>query len=613
MCGISGFSNFNINLLDNFDVLVKMNKTLEKRGPDEEGYYKHKNVLLGHRRLTIIDPDGGKQPMTKNINGFKYTIVYNGEIYNSEELRKRLLDEGYLFNGYSDTEVILTAYICFKERCVEFLNGIFAFCIFDEERNSIFLVRDQLGVKPLFYSLKDNYLIFGSEMKTIIAHPLVSSLVDREGILDLLSIGPARSLGEGIFKDINEIPPAHYLYFSKDKIYLKEYWKLDCCIHNKGFEETRDELFYMLQDVVKKQMVSDRGLFSFLSGGIDSSAICSIAAMELKKQNRTLDTFTVDYVDYDKDFIANEFEITGDKYFVKIVDEKIKSNNRTILINNEDLFYALEESLNFSDIPSMADIDSSLYLFCKDVSKYGVVGLSGECADEIFGGYPWYMNKLDLELKDFPWNRFTQNRKQLFNSKINSLDFDSHIKNRFDETLGKVEYLDTDSEFDKTIRKMTMLNVKWFMVTLLNRKDRMSMANSLEIRVPFADKNLVNYAYNIPSHIKFYNGREKGILREACRYILPNSVIDRKKSPYPKTQSRIYRDLVCKELSNIVDDKSNPIHEIINLSEIKELILSRGESYTKPWFGQLMRGPQLMAYLIQLNMWMKKYNININF
>ena len=611
MCGITGFSNFKKNVEIEFDNIIKMNDCLVHRGPDDYGYYKHKHAILGHRRLSIVDPEGGKQPMTRRINHFNYTIVYNGEIYNTDLIRKDLINKGYNFSTYSDTEVVLISYIHYKEKCLDFLNGIFAFSIFDEKRKSIFIARDHLGVKPIFYSIKNDYLIFASEMKSILKHPIISNKVSKEGIMDLLSLGPSRSLGSGIFKDIHEIPPAHYLYVSENEVILKEYWKLTAKKHESNVLETKEELIYLLENIIKSQMVSDRDLFGFLSGGIDSSLICSILSNELKKQNKRLDTFTVDYVDYDKDFISNEFEVTKDKDFVKIVNDKIKSNNRIITINNEDLFYYLDKSLDASDIPSMADIDTSLYLFCKGVKQYGTVGLSGECADEIFGGYPWYLNERDLALDTFPWSRFLDLRKKLFNDSIKNLDFESYVKNKFDETLKNISYLDSDSEFDISIRKMTLLNIKWFMVTLLNRKDRMSMANSLEIRVPFADKDLVEYAYNIPSKIKFINGREKGILREVSRKYLSNTVVDRKKSPYPKTQSLVYRDLVCEELKKILENKSNPIFELIDKKSVTELVESKGASYTKPWFGQLMRGPQLIAYLIQLNMWLKRYNVDI--
>ncbi len=610
MCGITGFSNFKKDIDDEFNYIVCMSKSLIHRGPDSHNYYRNKNVIFAHRRLSIVDPIGGSQPMTRVHNGFKYTIVYNGEIYNTKYLKDKLIKEGYDFSSYSDTEIILFSYIHYKEDCVNLLNGIFAFAIFDEQKQNIFVARDHLGVKPLFYSTKDDYFIFASEIKALLRHPMVTSVVSKEGLLDILSLGPSRSPGQGIFKDIKEVPPAHYLIVSKNEIHIREYWRVKAYEHKLSVADTSERLIELLEEIIKNQMISDRKIFGFLSGGIDSSLICSVLCNELGKKGEILDTFTVDYVDYDKDFKSNEFEINGDKEFVKIINDKIKSNNRIIVINNQDLFYFLEDSLIASDIPTMADIDSSLYLFCREVKNYGTVGFSGECADEIFGGYPWYLDKVDLNMKTFPWSRFSGERKKLFNGFVNEMDFDSYIKYRFDETFKNFSYLDSDSESDIAIRRMTLLNIKWFMVTLLNRKDRMSMANSIEIRVPFADKNLVEYAYNIPSRIKFFNMREKGILREASRKFLPNVIVDRKKSPYPKTQSSLYTDLVCEKMKSILSDKSNPIFELINEKNIKELVDSRGMSYNKPWFGQLMRGPQLIAYLIQLNMWMEKYNVN---
>ena len=611
MCGITGFSNFKRNIDGEYETLVNMNNALVHRGPDGYGYFSNKNVMFGHRRLSIVDLSGGAQPMSKIHNGKTYTIVYNGEIYNTENIKNDLMNFGYEFETYSDTEVVLTSYIHYKEKCLKHLNGIFAFSIFDEERKCVFMARDHLGVKPLFYSIKNDYLIFSSEIKGMLKHPLINRFIDEQGLLELLSLGPSRSLGGGIFKDVKEVPPAHYLYFSNDKIFMEKYWDLEAREYTLDLNDTVSELSFILENIVVNQMVSDRKILGFLSGGIDSSLICSIMSKELKKQNKILNTFTVDYVDYDKDFKENEFEVSKDKDFAFLVSESIGSHNEIITIKNEDLFYNLDKSLYASDIPSMADIDTSLYLFCKGVRKFGVVALSGECADEVFGGYPWYLNN-DMKFNSFPWSRFSSLRKNLFNDKIKKFDFDSYIESEVNETLKDIKVLDSDSFLDVSIRKMTLLNIKWFMVTLLNRKDRMSMANGLEVRVPFADKNLIEYAYNIPSKMKFLNGREKGILREVSKNFLPEVVVNRKKSPYPKTQSKIYTDLVCMELNKILKNKNNPIFQLINESEVRKLVETRGESYTKPWFGQLMRGPQLIAYLIQLNNWIERCNVNIN-
>lgn len=252
MCGITGFSNFKKNIMGEFERVVLMNESLTHRGPDSSGYYKHNHVLFGHKRLSIVDPSGGVQPMSRVIGGFKYTIVYNGEIYNTEIIRKNLIEKGYEFSSYSDTEVVLISYIFYKEKCVEYLNGIFAFSIFDERRNCVFMARDHLGVKPLFYSIKDNYLIFSSEIKAMLKHPLISSKVSKEGILDLLSLGPSRSPGEGIFKDIKEVPPAHYLWFFEDKVILKEYWKLHAREHRLNEKVSRFRINFYDRKCYKK-------------------------------------------------------------------------------------------------------------------------------------------------------------------------------------------------------------------------------------------------------------------------------------------------------------------------------------------------------------------------
>ena len=205
MCGIAGIINFKKNISNDKDVLENMVNTLIKRGPDSFGYYYSPNVLLGHRRLVVVDPKGGIQPMTKTLNGYKYTIVYNGELYNTEDLRKELINNGFKFESYSDTEVLLTSYMCFGSDCVNKLNGIFAFAIYDEKNNIVLLARDSMGVKPLYYTVKNNTFIFGSEIKTLLAHPYVEAKIDKDGLTELFALGPSIVPGSGVYKDIKEV------------------------------------------------------------------------------------------------------------------------------------------------------------------------------------------------------------------------------------------------------------------------------------------------------------------------------------------------------------------------------------------------------------------------
>ena len=611
MCGIAGWVNFSESLKSNSKIIKKMTDILERRGPDSEGIYESENELLGHRRLIVVDPEGGEQPMIKIINGNKYVLVYNGELYNTEELRKSLLEEGYFFDSYSDTEVLLMSYIAWGVNCIKKFNGIFAFAIYDEEKEQVFLARDQMGVKPLFYSINNKNIIFASEIKAILANPMVKAQIDREGITELFALGPAVVPGKAIYKNILEIAPANCLLISKENIKVWEYWKVTLEENKETVEEAAEHVRLLLFDAIKRQLVGDVPICTFLSGGLDSSAISAIAAEEFRNRGKILNTYSIDYKDNEKYFKSSLFQPTSDKYWAFRVAEFIKSNHKNVVLNHKDLVLALKESTLARDLPGMADVDSSLLLFCKEIRKNFVVSLSGECADEIFGGYPWYTNEEMLNAKTFPWSRAVGMRKSILNEKIKKFNIEECAEYEYLKTLKEVPHFENEDKKIYRMKEMFYLNLKWFMVNLLNRKDRCSMYNSLEVRVPFADIRIVEYAFNLPAEIKLLHGREKGILRKALEGVLPEDVVYRKKSPYPKTHNPIYTEMVCKEMNKILSDNNSPILEIIDKKVVKEIVDTEGKSYTTPWFGQLMTGPQLIAYLIQLNIWMKEYNVNI--
>lgn len=607
MCGIVGWIHSSENLLPYTLMIHKMMDTLSYRGPDACGSFVHKHALLGHRRLIVIDPEGGVQPMSKSVGNNQYTLIYNGELYNTEELRKELKDFGYSFYSYSDTEVLLTAYMHWKEDCVKHFNGIFAFCVFDQQNNKAFLARDHLGVKPLFYSQKGSSLIFASEIKALLAHPYIQAELDEEGLMELMALSPATDLGSGVFKNIFEVPPAHTLSFSDGRIALKEFWTLEARENKESFEDIVDHTKTLLVDAIKRQLISDVPICTFLSGGLDSSFISAVASQYVNE----LKTFSVDYKDNAKFFQSSYYQPNSDEYYIDVMHKFLKSNHTNIILFQSDLVDSLEEAVVARDLPAMADIDSSLFLFCKEIRKHSTVALSGECADEIFGGYPWFTNKEDLYGDTFPWSKSVGYRKHILNDSYKKLPIGEYVRSKFKDTLAKVSRLDDDSIEDIKIREMTYLNIKWFMLTLLNRKDRMSMRTSLEVRVPFADYRLVEYAYNIPAQYKMLAGREKGLLREAMKDFLPKEITERKKSPYPKTHHPQYTNLVRRKLTKIVEDKNSPVLNVIDVAYVKEIIASSGNNFKVPWYGQLMTGPQIMAFLIQMDFWLREYNVKI--
>ena len=610
MCGIAGIIDFQNDLREGKCAIEAMTDTLKLRGPDGVGYYEDRHVLFGHRRLIVVDPQGGQQPMAKRVGGHEYVIVYNGELYNTEELRAQLKEHGFDFDSYSDTEVLLSAYICWGAACVHRLNGIFAFAVYDLSRHEVFLARDPLGVKPLFYALRGHTFVFGSEIKTLLAHPLIDPVVDRQGLTELFALGPATPPGSAIYKDVKELPAAHCLTVSENGVTLSEYWKPEVTDFDEDAETAAEHLRALFDDCVRRELFADVPLCSFLSGGLDSSAIAAVAADEFKQHGRVLDTYSIDYVDNDKYFKVSLFQPTSDEQWARKAAGCIGSRHHSIVLGHAELASALRDSVTARDLPGMADIDSSLYLFCREIRKDNVVALTGECADELFGGYPWYTHPEMIYLDTFPWSRFVSDRSSVLNKGL-GLDIDGCVRENYLGTLRQVPHAEHESRLEHRMRELFYLNIRWFMANLLTRKDRMSMSNSLEVRVPFADYRLVEYAFNLPPEIKLLEGREKGLLRKAVSSLLPDDIVWRKKSPYPKTHNPVYTDIVCKMMNDVLADPSSPILEIIDREKVKEIVDSRGESYKTPWYGQLMTGPQLIAYLVQVDFWLRRYNVQL--
>lgn len=613
MCGFVGIVNLKKNISDKKQVILNMNNTLSQRGPDECGYYSEDNVLLGHRRLIVIDPDGGKQPMTYLYQGNTYTIVYNGQLYNTSELREELKQNGFNFDSHSDTEVLLKSYVYFKENVVHKINGIFAFAIWDSKNKTLFMARDHFGVKPLYYTFINNNLVFASEIKSILKFPEITAKLDRQGICELFGVGPAHTAGTTVFKNIYELKPANSLIYNEDGIHIHQYWKLRSKPHKDSLGKTCETVRYLLEDSIKRQLVSDVPLCTFLSGGLDSSIITLYAANYCKETGLSpLDTYSIDYVDNDKNFIKTDFQPNSDNFYIDLMCKKLNTNHHTVVLDTPELANALEDAMIARDFPGMADVDSSLLLFCKNVKNDATVTLTGECTDEIFGGYPWFFREDALRSGTFPWSIAIDERQQLLNPYISKkINLKEYIDYRYNESLSNIEILDEDSFETAEKRKISHLTLNWFMQTLLDRSDKMGMYNGFEIRVPFCDYRLAEYVWNIPWEMKALNGREKGLLRYIMKDILPSEIIDRKKSPYPKTWNPTYLKKVKEMLTKIMEDKNAPINHLLNREYILDILNTDGKAFTRPWFGQLMTGPQLIAYLCQVNMWLERYHPNI--
>ncbi len=628
MCGIVGYVNYKKDISNSKNILINMNNTLSKRGPDEEGYFIRKHIAIAHKRLIVIDPEGGKQPMVSVSNkstisstsskmtvyfNSTYIISYNGQIYNTKELRKTLEENGFTFDGHCDTEVLLKSYIYYGKNVVKHLNGIYAFAIWDSQKEELFMARDHFGVKPLFYTMQNNSFIFASEIKAIFQYPGVQKILDSQGISELFGIGPSHTPGTTIFNNIYELKPAHFLIFNRSGIYIEKYWSLKSEPHTENFTQTCEHLEYLLKDSITRQLVSDVPLCTFLSGGLDSSIITKFASDYCKQNNLPpLNTYSVDYVDNDKNFVKSDFQPNSDNYYINLMVSKLGTNHHSIILDTPELADTLYDAMIARDMPGMADVDSSLLLFCKNVKPSATVSLTGECADEIFGGYPWFFREDALISKTFPWSIAITERQTLLNPSISKrINLKEYIDFRYNQSLKNVEILDTDSKETAEKRKISYLTLNWFMQTLLDRSDRMAMYNGFELRVPFCDYRLAQYVWNIPWEIKALNGREKGLLRYISRKFLPPEIVDRKKSPYPKTHNPTYLAKVKSMLTDIMSNPKAPINYLLNREYILNILETDGKAFSRPWFGQLMTGPQLMAYLCQVNMWLEKYQPEI--
>ena len=604
MCGISGM----IGLESGERTIEKMLATMGRRGPDSSGSYRNAEAVLLHSRLAVIDLQGGRQPMALHFGGENYVIVYNGEVYNTEELRRELLRSGHSFLSHSDTEVVLHAYAQYGEECVQHINGIFAFAVWEERRKRLFLARDRIGVKPLFYSQPGNGLLFASEIKTILAHPSVNARLDADGARQLILLGPGRIPGSGVLKDIREVEPGCCGYYDNGKLTLKQYWKLRDREHTDSFSETCDYVRFLVTDAIRRQMVSDVPIGTFLSGGLDSSIITAVCARELESRGEVLQTFSVDYLNNDLYFQANAFQPNSDNDYITLMQRSFGTCHHWSVLTPEDLVNALEAGTIARDLPGMADVDFSLLVFSGDIRRKVKVALSGECADEIFGGYPWYRDPEVRSQTGFPWARNTSLRTEFLQPGLQP-GAEDFVMEEYTRTCRESDILPGTGPRERRMKEMVNLNFRWFMQTLLDRKDRMSMYHGLEVRVPFCDYRIAEYLYGVPWEMKDYRGREKGLLRKAMEGLLPEKVLYRKKSPYPKTFDPAYEQLVSSRLRQLLTEDS-PLWHLIR-REAAENLLSMESPW--PWYGQLMRRPQTIAYLLQLDFWLRHYHVEYTF
>lgn len=616
MCAIAGIVNFNENMLMN-EAFSRLNAremalVMTNRGPDSHGEWVGEHAAFSHCRLAVIDVENGAQPMKITVEGHEFVICYNGELYNAKELRRELEGFGYHFSTACDTEVLLLSYIHYGVTCAEKLNGIFAFAVWDSMRQQVFLCRDRFGVKPLFYTVQGDKLLFASEIKGLLAYPSVKAEVDKEGLCELFAMSPARTAGLGVFKDIFELKSANSMIISRNGTKIFPYWSLKSSEHTDSYDDTVEKVRELLQDAIRRQLVSDVPIGTLLSGGLDSSIITAVAASEQEKKGHTLSTYSFDYVDNDKFFKSTDFQPDADAPWAERVAKERRTEHTVLKCSLDDLSELLYPALYCKDLPGMADVDASLYYYCREIKKRHTVLLSGECSDEIFGGYPWFQDKNAFEREHFPWCYDLSLRKSVLKREVaRTLDLDGYSKRRYLDSVAETPTLESDTPSEARRREISYLNIVWFMSNLLDRKDRMSMASGLEVRVPFCDYRLVEYVWNVPWEYKNRGNIPKSLLRQAAKGLLPNDVLYRKKSPFPKTHNPSYEKAVKLRLKEVISDPNTPLTALCDKTALRKLADGGLSDYGKPFFGQLMAMPQFIGYLLQVDEWFRHYKVRI--
>jgi asparagine synthase (glutamine-hydrolysing) len=613
MCGIYGWIDWEKDLTCQGSIVERMADTLCHRGPDSQGQWLSPRAALAHRRLEIIDPVGGGQPMIYRVGDRLYAIAYNGEIYNFRELRHELEGLGHTFHTHSDTEVLLHTYAEWGEACVKRLNGIFAFGLWDEQQQRLLLARDHLGVKPLYYAQRGSAILFGSELKALLAHPLVKPEIDAQGLTELFSF--RHTPGSGIYRDVYELRPAHLALCDRNGMHFSRYWSLQSAPHTDDLPTTAEHIRTLLEDIVRRQLISDVPVVAMLSGGLDSSGLTALAANEFRHEGKQFHTYSIDFVESAQHFQSSAIRPSLDAPWVKRVSEYAGTIHHTITVDTPELVENLLVPMHAFDLPFMGQMATSLYLLFKAMKQDAKVALSGESADEVFGGYPWFHSETAFNAPTFPWMATMMSeradRGRAFMSWLSAellqkIHPAEHMAWQYQSALAEVPRLAGEDSREARMRENFYLNLTYFLPRLLDRKDLMSMATGFEVRVPFCDYRLVQYVWNIPGTMKTTGNIEKGILRQALAGILPDDARYRRKSAYPSTQNPTYLNAVRDWALQIIHDSNAPIRALINTQAVQAVADDKVPGL------QGERAAFLFERVIQINAWLKDYHVTLS-
>ncbi|MEU6218535.1 asparagine synthase (glutamine-hydrolyzing) [Streptomyces sp. NPDC047022] len=575
MCGITGWVSFDRDLRSERATLEAMTETMSCRGPDDHGTWAEGPAALGHRRLAIIDLPGGRQPMSVSTPEGTVVLVYSGETYNFTELRRELTDCGHRFLTDSDTEVVLHAYLEWGEALAGRLNGMYAFAVWDGRRDRLVMVRDRMGVKPFYYYPTSDGVLFGSEPKAILAHPLAPSRIRLDGLRDMFTM--VKTPGHAIWDGMRELEPGTVVTVDRQGMRRHVYWQLETRAHTGDRGTTIATVRSLLDDIVRRQLVADVPRCTLLSGGLDSSVMTALAARQLAEHSEKVRSFAVDFVGQTDNFIADELRATPDTPYVHDVALASGTEHQDIVLDAKSLadLDIRAETIRARDLPvGIGDLDSSLYLLFRAIREHSTVALSGESADEVFGGYRQFFDEDARRADTFPWmaqaERWGSDSDVLNRALSDALDLKSYVADSYGTAELDVHRVDGESDFEYRMRQICHMHLTRFVRVLLDRKDRLSIAAGLEVRVPFCDHRLVEYVYNTPWSLKSFDGREKSLLREATADLIPRSVYDRTKSPYPSTQDPKYAVAIQEHVKDILARPSHPVFDLLDRERVHQ-------------------------------------------
>ena len=611
MCGITGWVDYERDLTGERATLDAMIRTMACRGPDASGLWTAPHAALGHRRLAVIDIEGGRQPMTAGEGGGTVAaLTYSGEAYNYRELRAELAAAGHHFSTQSDTEVVLRAYLAWGDDFVDRLNGMFAFAIWDTRREELLLVRDRLGIKPLYYAPTPHGVLFGSEPKAILAHPEFEGVVDLDGFRELIGLvkTPERSPYSGMF----EVRPGQVVTISRAGVRRRRYWQLEAIPHTDDLPTTVATIRELLLDIINRQLISDVPLCTLLSGGLDSSTVTALAAEALGRTGEgPVRSFSVDFAGYTENFTPDVIRPTPDTPFAHDLARHVGADHRDIILSTADLMDPanLREVVTSFDHPTnWGDGYTSLLLLFRAIRAQTTVALSGESADEVFGGYAWFHDPASVNADVFPWQAGTKMRMAedtlLEPALRRRLDLGEFRRASFRDALAEVPHLPDGSvdAHERRMREICYVHLTRFVCWLLDRKDRTSMASGLEVRVPFCDHRLVQYVFNTPWAMKTFDGREKSLLRAAARDFLPESVADRKKVPYPATQDPTYDAALQERLAKLLTE-DGPALPLLDRARAEAVADGEGDDGVHRTD---------VEFVLQLDTWLRDYQIRLD-